>query len=331
VIGVPTPDHAPSVCRISVCVSSRDRADRLGRLLVSLTRQTLPLSEFSVVVVDDGSTDGTAALLERVQRETVLDLTCLRSAVSQGPASGRNKAWRASTGAVVAFTDDDCVPSDDWLAQILGRVADGAHVVVGRVEPNPDQVSRLDRFAHTYVMRAAEMRWYATANVAYRRDSLEILGGFDQRYGNPACEDTDLGLRAEEAGILSVFAPNALVWHDVVPGSMRTKVQDQKRWADLTLIIREHPSARRELLHRGVFWKDSHPRLLLLLLGLAAAPRSRSALALTVPWIHQTFCRRPDEEPLPATVAVLPAILAVDLAEVAAMVRGSIRHRTVVL
>jgi len=316
---------------VAVCVSSRNRAALLGRLLDHLEHQSLPTSSFEVLVVDDGSDDETPAVLEAARQRMALRLQTMRNETSRGPAAGRNAAWRAATAPVIAFTDDDCVPTREWLERALEAMGGRRRVVVGRVDPNPDQSAHAGPFAHTWVIRAAQARSFATANVLFRRDDLVALDGFDERYRNPACEDTDLGLRAEEQGVEVVFAPDALVWHDVRPGTWRDKVRDQARWADLALVFRSHPAARRELLHRGVFWKPSHADLLLLLLGVAAAPRDRRALALALPWLHRRLCTETTDQPWSLLLPALPGLLAVDLAELAAMVRGSIRYRTLVL
>lgn len=321
--------------RVSVCVSTRDRGPLLRRLLDALAAQTVAPGQVEVLVVDDGSKDETAAVLDAARRTFPLRLQVFRHETAQGPAAGRNRAWRAARGELVAFTDDDCVPTAGWLAALLAASAGQPRVVVGRVEPAEEQRHRHDPFAHTWVMRAAEVGWFATANVAYRRADLERLGGFDERYRNPACEDTDLGLRAEESGLEVVFAPDALVWHDVRPGTVADKVRDAARWGDLPLLVRSHPGARRRLLAHRVFWKPSHLDLLLLAAACAALPRRPAAGALALPWLHRRLCPAagaPEADlPMPARVALLPALLAVDAAELTAMMRGSWRHRFLVL
>jgi len=315
---------------VAVCVSTRNRAPLLRRLLQELEQQTLR-DEFEVVVVDDGSDDDTGAVLQAAVERGVLRLSTLRHEQSQGPAAGRNAAWRHTSARVIAFTDDDCVPVPTWLEAGLAAMADARRVVVGRIEPNPDQLTHDSPFAHTWTIRAAQVRSFATANVLYRRADLAALDGFDETYRNPACEDTDLGLRAEEAGAEIVFSDDVLVWHDVRPGTALDKVRDQARWADLPLVFRTHPRMRRDLLHHGLFWKPAHADLLLLLAGAVLAPRTKRALTLAIPWLHRKLCADAQDDPWSLLLPALPGLLAVDAAELVAMLRGSIRHRTLVL
>jgi hypothetical protein len=211
----------------------------------------------------------------------------------------------------------------------MAAMGDRRRVVVGRVEPNPDQLANDGPFARTLSIGPAQVRSFATANVFYRRGDLAALGGFDPRFRRPAGEDTDLGLRAERDGAEVVFDNDAFVWHDVEPGGVVAMVRDQARWSDLALVFAAHPQMRRMLLHRGIFWKPTHGDLLLLLAGLAGVRAHKRSLLLALPWLHRRLCAESDEAwtVLPA----LPGLLAVDVAELVAMVRGSVKHRTLIL
>jgi glycosyltransferase involved in cell wall biosynthesis len=318
---------------ITVCVSTRNRAALLSRLLDALTHQALAVDDFEVIVVNDGSTDDTATVLGEFEASGRLRLRSFSHETSKGPAAGRNAAWQAASAPYIAFTDDDCVPTSEWLRAGYSQIAaSGSSVVVGSVLPNPDQLTHAGPFAHTWTIRKHEIRGFATANIFYRREDLESLGGFDERYKNPACEDTDLGLRAEAAGIAVAYCAEALAWHDVRPDGVLGKIRDQRRWEDLPLVFREHPSARKLMLHRGLFWKKSHAHLLLLMAGLLVLPMSRrAALAAATPWLHSRLCPNCSDYALSTLAQSLPGQLAVDLAEIRAMVEGSVRHRSLVL
>ena len=242
---------------------------------------------------------------------------------------GRNHGVRLATGPLVAFTDDDCRPSPVWLAEIVAAM-DGRddRVVVGRVEPEPGH--DIGPFTRTLVVRDAN--YFQTANTAVPRALFDEIGGFDESYRRPGGEDTDLGLRLLEHGAEAVFASDALVHHAVSTNDLRGALRKARRWIDIGRVVRRHPAVRRELMHRRVFWKRSHPPTLLALLGLAAALLWPFALVAVLPWVYARVVTNP---PLHRSrrehLLSLPGVFLVDATEVATMVRASLRGRTLIL
>ena len=234
-----------------------------------------------------------------------------------GPAVARNAGWRAARGDLIAFVDDDCEAAPGWLPALRAAAGGEDVVVQGRVEPHPAERDRIGPFTRTLRVDAAGP-FFQTANILYPRALLERLGGFDEAFTHPAGEDTDLGWRALESGARAVFARDALVWHAVHEMGPCALARDAPRWGSAVRIVKRHPGLRAHF-HRRVFWKRSHERLLLGLLGLAL--RRRWALALWVPWLleHRTGVRS------------LPGHLLVDAAETAAMANGSVRARTLLI
>jgi GT2 family glycosyltransferase len=252
-----------------------------------------------------------------------LQLRLLTRQTNGGPAAARNDGWRATEASVVAFTDDDCVPVPEWLETGLTRLKRDGGIVVGRTAPAPDQQHLLAPFTRTVVVD--DTRFLQCCNVFYCRDDLLANGGFDERLRTG--EDTDLGLRVLESGRVAHFEPAALVHHDVRSADLRATLRESAAWVDLPLVVRKHPGLRTTHLHRRIFWKRSHPPVLAAFAGIALAATGRRALGvgLLFPWLwHRTRTA-----PVPARA--LAGTLAVDAVEVATMVRGSLRHGTLVL
>jgi GT2 family glycosyltransferase len=175
--------------------------------------------------------------------------------------------------------------------------------------------------------------WLATCNVFYRKEDLELVGGFDERFETPAAEDTDLGWRIQrEARRDFVYAEDAVVEHVVWPSDFRASVKEATRWYGIPLLIARHPEPGRKMLYRRYFWKASHPPALLTAAALVAAPFSPYALAGCAPWLWYRLITKP----LPARRVkyrplYIPGALLIDLAEIYSMIRGSIRYRALVL
>ncbi|MGH9306808.1 MAG: glycosyltransferase, partial [Acidimicrobiales bacterium] len=323
-------DAPPDCPAVSVVVPTRGRADRLVRLVEALEAQTIPKDRFEVVIVDDASPDHTAEVLESIADQTPLRLSVMHQSERRGPAAARNVAWRSAHAPIVAFTDDDCVPDPDWLRAGLEAMDGNRRVVVGRTTPPPDQI-HLAQDPFSRVMSVDSSRFFETCNVFYRRVDLAAVGGFDERFRQPSGEDTHLGLAVTESGIEAVFAPDALVLHDVRPGSLGDTLRETLRWKDLPLVLSGRRHARPGRAHRLLFWKPTHPSAILAGAGLLVALRHRGGLLLVLPWVrHRLFVTPTCPDPV-RRVTTLPGALAVDLCEVAVMVQGSIHHKTLLL
>ena len=123
--------------RVSVVVATHNRAERLGLLLASLSKQTLAPEAFEVIAVDDGSSDETAEMLARARVDSPITLRAIHHVESAGPAVRRDEGWRAAWAPLVAFTDDDCEASR--LARGPGRGGRRGPdaILQGRTDPIP--------------------------------------------------------------------------------------------------------------------------------------------------------------------------------------------------
>jgi GT2 family glycosyltransferase len=310
---------------ISVVVATRDRAARLRSLLAGLDAQTLPGERFEVIVVDDGSRDETPEVLAAAHAGG--SLRAFVQPESRGPAAARNRGWREAAGDLIAFTDDDCVPVPEWLEALLdaARSQPGA-IVQGQTLPNPDELDGLGPFARTLEVSEPSPH-YQTCNIVYPRDVLARLEGFDEDYGAPAGEDTDLGWRARAAAVDTVFAPEALVHHAVHQRGAVNALRDALRATDCVQAYKDHPGLRAHL-SQGLFFHRSHPLLAQAALAAVLARRTPAAAVFALPYVLH-LQRRCRAARAPAHAA--PFFVARDIVEIAATVRGAVRYRVPVL
>ena len=245
----------------SVCIATYHRPEALARALACVAGLTPPPGGFEVVVVDDGSPaeDRIADVVDDARRRIPSDGTAgapeirLLQQPNRGAAAARNRAWREARGEWIAFTDDDCRPSPDWLVRLVAAAANsGADVAQGRTRPDPDRAHLLGNPLARSMRVDSLNGFFQTCNIAYRRTLLARLGGFDESLTRSG-EDTDLGWRARKAGAAAVFAADALVDHDVVVRTWRQDLRDRRRWQDVPRVVRRHPETRALAWRRWIY------------------------------------------------------------------------------
>jgi cellulose synthase/poly-beta-1,6-N-acetylglucosamine synthase-like glycosyltransferase len=194
----------------SVVVPAFDAAATIEECLESLLALRYD-GPHEVVVVDNGSRDGTRAILGRYSgRIRVVDEP------RRGPAAARNRGVRETDGEVVAFTDADALVAPEWLRRLVEPLSDPrVGVAGGRILARPGG-NGAERFGETiHDHHAALCVWrppYAiTMNWASRRTVLEEAGLFDESLRR--CEDVDLSYRIGAAGYAFAYCPDAIVYH----------------------------------------------------------------------------------------------------------------------
>lgn len=212
----------------SVVVPAYNAGATIRLCLEALLRQSVGRETYEVLVVDDGSTDDTAEIIQRFA------VTAIRQR-NRGPAAARNHGSRLAQGEIVLFTDADCVPQADWVAQMTKPFADpnvcavkGAYRTAQRaLVARFAQVEFEERFA--LLKKADSIDMVDTYSAGYRKNVFERLGGFDESFPVANNEDTDLSYKLSAAGHRMVFNPDAVVCHLRHPDTLRRYLR-QKFW-----------------------------------------------------------------------------------------------------
>lgn len=318
---------------LAVVVASHERPVDLRNLLDALAAQTLARERWEAVVVHDSVGPETEEVLCTHPLAAHGALRHLRLPPGASLAQNRNAAWRAARAATIVFTDDDCVPPPGWLGGMADAVdrMPGA-VVQGATRPDPARSALLLADPHAHSQRIdPPSAWAQTCNIAYPREVLERVGGFDESLPLPAGEDTDLAQRALDVGVELRPAPGVITHHAVVSRTLRAQLAAQWRWQQLAAVVARHPRLRRELT-LGVFWKRRHAALLVAAGGALGSGRRPALALLLLPWALLALPNYgPGWRGRVRAVSELPGRAAVDVVEIAALARGSVRHRTLLL
>jgi glucosyl-dolichyl phosphate glucuronosyltransferase len=229
--------------KLSVILCTYNRAHCLPRTLESLTRQSLEPGHYEIVIVDNASSDNTSVVIRRFEAEHTSADILLLSESTQGLAHARNTGCKAARGRYLAFIDDDCIASEDWLETVLACYE--------QVRPTPISVGgsifpRYDSPGPTWFKDSYETEtWgdqprflitgesFTGCNMSFTKAVIEQFGGFPSNYGMKGDslalgEETHLfrhiWSRDKEAATF-YYTPRAVVYHTIDPYKMTVSYQ----------------------------------------------------------------------------------------------------------
>ncbi|MDQ3555183.1 MAG: glycosyltransferase [Gemmatimonadota bacterium] len=293
---------------VSVVIPARNEAAGIGSLIRTVLAQGGGRAEVEVIVVDDGSTDGTPEVA-RSAGARVIEL----QTGGGNPAAARNRGAAASRGDPIVFLDADCVPAAGWLWAILDAHAGGATVVGGALDlpPGLPATARCDYYCGWYLVHShrprGEVPHHPPPNLSVRRsaflDSVRFTEQQPYAYTN---EERAWQAQLRQAGHRIVFEPDAVAWHHNRPG-FRNLLRRNYRWAYTAIPSKSQTGAAR------MAWLYRNPYLAI----LATGP---FALAHTA-FILGCWLRAGVYEPL----LMSPAILASRVAYAAGMAVGGVQ------
>ncbi len=196
--------------RATIQLCTYNRAALLERVLDACFEQTVPADAYEVVLVDDGSSDGTPAVIERARARAACRLTVVRQSNS-GLAKGRNAGIARASGERIAFIDDDVLVLPNFVEEHLrshaahpDAIVRGGAIEVESFDVLPPPVWSIRNYSGNY---------FWTTNVSVPLATVRAAGGFDESFSEYGWEDIELGLRLRRAGVKAAFNPKALAYH----------------------------------------------------------------------------------------------------------------------
>ena len=250
-------DLLPRTPRVSVVVCSYNGGRTLEHCIQSLLDIDYP--NYEVIVVDDGSTDETGAILARYPQLTAIHQKNL------GLGEARNVGLRAATGDVIAYTDSDCVVDRDWLTYAVAVLEQSDAAAVGgpNLTPNDGRIAACVDAAPgqpTHVLESDQVAEHIPGcNMFFRRTALEAINGFDPQF-RKAGDDVDVCWRLQQAGYWITFASSAFVWHHRRPRP-RAYLKQQIGYGEAEALLHfKHPerfNSRGQGKWRGELYGDS--------------------------------------------------------------------------
>lgn len=329
--------------RLSVVIPTYNRRELLAKTLDSLARVRVAPGEMEVIVVDDGSQDGTAEALAR--RKDPFPLRVLRHESSQGPAAARNRGAAAARGEILGFLDSDVTVDPGWWQAAKPHFTDpgvGALEGATLLPPGAGRPTPFSHFVHNQRGRS-----FQTCNFFFRRAVFLAAGGFDERF----CwqdrrgrlwhvrEDTDLAFTLLDQGQRIEFEPAAQAFHPLFPAPRNIYWTKTYYGAREVLLRRKHPGQYRRYLS----WIDGRAFPVFywgvfigLPLAIAAAARGwtlpllAGSTAFLLGWAGSVYavCRKRQVR-WPDLAILIPQFLLIPWARLYWVVLGEIKYRDV--
>ncbi len=205
---------------LSVVIPTYNRLETLEHVIPTMLAQTLPASDFELLVCDSNSTDGTLEYLQKVHAEHP-NVRHLPGSYN-GRAMARNAGIDAARGDVVLFNDSDILDDPHLFERHLAHHRAQKNIAVVGLEV---QVKNLDDYAfkrdhpeargflHKPTRKRLPWLYFLTGNASVRRDDLQRVGKFDESFTGYGHEDLELGYRLERAGIRILYDAQAINYH----------------------------------------------------------------------------------------------------------------------
>lgn len=230
--------------KLSIVVCSYNRGKKIRNCIDALLAQSLPRNQYEIIVVNDGSTDDTATIINEYKDS----IRIITNNPNQGLGQSRNNGARAARALIIAFTDDDCIADNDWAKRLLSAYDDPSVMAAGgKIIPykndkwllkyyeanNPlahvtftfDSNSGMLYTLTEYIKRSfslkrlpdapIKLQMIVGANMSMRRDIFDKVAGFDPklRFGGEE-EDFWTRLRAMDPTVTMRYVPTAVIGHD---------------------------------------------------------------------------------------------------------------------
>jgi cellulose synthase/poly-beta-1,6-N-acetylglucosamine synthase-like glycosyltransferase len=199
---------------ISVIIPAYNAASTIRDTIEALLNQNYPKNKYEIIVVDDGSKDDTIKIVKSYKKVRLIQQK------HKGPAAARNLGAKKARGSILLFTDSDCIPSKNWIRDMIEPLKNSEIVGVSGTYKTLNKESIVARFVGYEIERNHEMMkkqkyidFIGSYSAAYRKEIFLKFGGFDESFPIASGEDPELSFRISKAGYKMVFQPKAYVYH----------------------------------------------------------------------------------------------------------------------
>lgn len=200
---------------ISIVIPAYNAEKTIASTLKALLNQTYPKNQYEIIVVNDGSTDNTKAVVKKFKKVKLIEQS------HKGPAAARNLGVKHSKGSIILFTDADCIPDKNWIKNMVEPFKKNPEIVgVSGTYKTLNKNSLIARFVgyeieqrHERMKREKYIDFIGSYSAAYKKNIFLQFGGFDESFPTASGEDTELSFKIAKHNLKMVFQPKAFVYH----------------------------------------------------------------------------------------------------------------------
>jgi len=203
---------------VSVLICTKNRPESIKELLEALNKQTY--DDFEVVIIDDSD----RKIFKKIEKNITLvkPMEHIYRGGGGGRVSALNYGIRKCSGEIIAFTDDDCLPSPDWIQNavkyfVSNEIIGIEGLITSNIDPSKYRTYKILTNKRFLSGKECLYDGFMTANMFYRKAVLNKIGGFDEKFEPFLREDSDLAWRAMKHGKI-IFAKDVIVFHPAITG-----------------------------------------------------------------------------------------------------------------
>ncbi len=239
---------------ISIIIPVYNRSEQIARLLRTLVQQQYARRKFEIIVVDDGSTDATAAVARHCLEDAAKQDTSavvaytIITKTNGGPASARNCGAAAAQGEILAFIDSDCLASPEWLRSLADVFAQHTCAGVGAAIINQGVGTWTANYLvhsnfYRHRVKNGVVEYLITINAAFRKIDFERIHGFHE-FADVWNEDADLSFKIRSSGASLAVTDSSQVIHTGVPSTVSALAAELRRYGYGAAILAKNWSGR---------------------------------------------------------------------------------------
>ena len=265
----------------SIIIPAYNARATIKACLDAVVNQTVNRTCYEIIVVDDGSTDDTASIVESLP-----GIKLIRQK-NQGPAVARNRGVAEANGEIVLFTDSDCAPTTNWIEEMTRPFKEDNDIVGVKGEYRTRQKEIIARFVqleyedkYDIIRGHKYIDFIDTYSAAFKKDVFLEAGGYDASFPVACAEDVELSYRLSQNGYKMVFNSEAIVYH-IHPNTLISYLKKKYKFAYWrVLAIKKNPNKMLKDSYTPQFMKVQAGMPPVILVAFALLPFSKIGFSI---------------------------------------------------